>query len=106
MAPGQASLPQACGSVTYTIDATTIASRSGSLVVKSTYKADLVEGGYILHLTDTQASGEANCQGLPKEFVMSHFRSDLPLIVVEGRLREYSRDAKSHVEFVKVSSGK
>ena len=96
-------LPPTCGNVTYTIDAKTVTSRSGSLIIAASYEAEKVRDRYVLRLADIAATGGVNCQGVPRESVMSHFMEELTVAVVDGRLRTYFPQG-AYTDHVKVTS--
>ena len=96
-------MPVACGDATFTIDAETITSRSGSLVITAKYDVEVTDTGFILRYRDIRATGQANCQGVSKQDVMENLIKDLPVAVVDGRLRIYFPRGR-HADFERVVS--
>lgn len=95
-----------CRNIAFEIDATTIMTYSGNLVVKSSYRVKKTERGMRLEIFDTTNNGARNCQGIPAEYVMSHLVDHMDLEMIDGRMRMYFPDSASgnYADFVRDSA--
>jgi hypothetical protein len=100
------SLPTECRKAIYEITATTIEGRSGQLVVRAAYRARREGNGFALEQYAISNNGLPNCQGIPADYVMSHWIKELDVDVIDGRLRLYfpDRTHDRYTDFVRVHS--
>lgn len=92
-----------CRKIALEIDATTIVTYSGNLVVKASYRAGKTEHGWRMDLFDISNNGARNCQGIPADYVMSHLVNHMDLDMIDGRMRVYfpDRESGSYTDFVR-----
>lgn len=95
-----------CQNISFEIDATTIVTYSGNLIVRSSFHATKTDRGMRLEIFDTTNNGARNCQGIPADYVMSHLVDHMDLEMIGGRMRMYFPDSNSgsYADFVRVGA--
>jgi len=93
-------LPPACSTAAYEITPTTITAFTGQLEISASYEAVRTAEGLTFRQHDLRHNGNANCQGIPAEYVVDHFVMNLELDLVDGLLRIYlpSRASGQYLE--------
>lgn len=97
-------LPVECLSASYEFGPDTITMRSGELVLVAAYRLEDSDAGLVFVQSGISHNGRDNCQGVPGEYVASHYQPRLEAEVAGGRLRLYlfGRGNGNFVEFVRM----
>ena len=79
---------------------------SGRLIVNASYRARISGTGFVLEQFAISSNGLPNCQGIPADYVMSHWVKDIDVDIVDGRLRVYfpDRTYDSYTDFVRANT--
>jgi hypothetical protein len=74
-------------------------------MISATYKADVTKSGVTIHMSNINADGDSNCQGISRDYVLSHFKKDMKFVLVGDRLRDILPNG-GYAEFVRVDPSK
>lgn len=100
----QLPMPPACLSVSYEFAPDAITMRSGELELVAGYRREESESGLVFIQSGITHNGRDNCQGMPGDYVASHYEPRLEVDVVDGRLRLhlFGRGKGPFAEFVRM----
>lgn len=100
----QLPMPPACLSVSYEFTPDSITMRSGELELVAGYRREESETGLVFIQSGITHNGRQNCQGVPGDYVASHYEPRLEVDLVDGRLRLhlYGRGKGPFAEFVRM----
>lgn len=100
----QLPMPPECLSVSYEFAPGAITMRSGELELVAGYRREESESGLVFIQSGITHNGRDNCQGMPGDYVASHYEPRLEVDVVDGRLRLhlFGRGKGPFAEFVRM----